>query len=79
VALVDDLAAASALVAANPELRAVTPDGDVVGAYAAAGGSAKAPSFIEVQAAVEEARANRATAERTAAELREQLAEARAE
>ncbi|WBC04400.1 chromosome segregation protein SMC [Micromonospora sp. WMMA1976] len=79
VALVDDLAAASALVAANPELRAVTPDGDVVGAYAAAGGSAKAPSFIEVQAAVEEARANRATAERSAAELREQLAEARAE
>ncbi|MEU7950417.1 chromosome segregation protein SMC [Micromonospora chalcea] len=79
VALVDDLAAASALVVANPELRAVTPDGDVVGAYAAAGGSAKAPSFIEVQAAVEEARANRATAERTAAELREQLAEARAE
>ncbi|MEV4520196.1 chromosome segregation protein SMC [Micromonospora tulbaghiae] len=79
VALVDDLAAASALVAANPELRAVTPDGDVVGAYAAAGGSAKAPSFIEVQAAVEEARANRATAERTAAELRDQLAEARAE
>ncbi|MEU8093314.1 chromosome segregation protein SMC [Micromonospora chalcea] len=79
VALVDDLAAASALVVANPELRAVTSDGDVVGAYAAAGGSAKAPSFIEVQAAVEEARANRATAERTAAELREQLAEARAE
>ncbi|MFI2711793.1 chromosome segregation protein SMC [Micromonospora sp. NPDC018662] len=79
VALVDDLAAAAELVAANPELRAVTPDGDVVGAYAAAGGSAKAPSFIEVQAAVEEARANRATAEHTAAELREQLAEARAE
>ena len=79
VALVDDLAAAAELVAANPELRAVTPDGDVVGAYAAAGGSAKAPSFIEVQAAVEEARTNRATAEHTAAELREQLVEARAE
>ncbi|WP_431935087.1 chromosome segregation protein SMC [Micromonospora sp. RP3T] len=79
VALVDDLAAAAELVAANPELRAVTPDGDVVGAYAAAGGSAKAPSFIEVQAAVEEARTNRAAAEHTAAELREQLVEARAE
>ena len=39
-----------------PELRTVTPDGDLLGAYAAAGGSAKAPSFIEVQAAVEEAR-----------------------
>ncbi|MEK8107629.1 hypothetical protein NKG94_25830 [Micromonospora sp. M12] len=44
VALVDDLAAAAELVASNPELRAVTPDGDVVGAYAAAGGSAKAPA-----------------------------------
>ncbi|MFJ2083145.1 chromosome segregation protein SMC [Micromonospora chokoriensis] len=79
VALVDDLAAAADLVASNPELRAVTPDGDVVGAYAAAGGSAKAPSYIEVQAAVEEARANRLTAERAGAELRDQLVEARAE
>ncbi|MFD1325749.1 chromosome segregation protein SMC, partial [Micromonospora sonneratiae] len=79
VVLVKDLEAATRLVADNPELRAVTPDGDVVGAYAAAGGSAKAPSFIEVQAAVEEARANRLTAEETSAELREQLAEARAE
>ncbi|MEH1014487.1 chromosome segregation protein SMC [Micromonospora sp. CPCC 206060] len=79
VVLVDDLAAATALVGANPELRAVTPDGDVVGAYAAAGGSAKAPSFIEVQAAVEEARANRTAAEQAIAELRDQLAEARAE
>ncbi|MEU4676000.1 chromosome segregation protein SMC [Micromonospora sp. NPDC023737] len=79
VVLVDDLAAAAELVAENPELRAVTPDGDVVGAYAAAGGSAKAPSYIEVQAAVEEARANRTVAEQTAAELRDQLAEARAE
>ncbi|GAB3801259.1 chromosome segregation protein SMC [Micromonospora zhanjiangensis] len=79
VVLVPDLAAATELVADHAELRAVTPDGDVVGAYAAAGGSAKAPSFIEVQAAVEEARANRLTAEQTSAELREQLAEARAE
>ncbi|MEV5764572.1 chromosome segregation protein SMC [Micromonospora sp. NPDC052213] len=79
VVLVDDLAAAAEVVAGNPELRAVTPDGDVVGAYAAAGGSAKAPSFIEVQAAVEEARSNRLAAERTGAELREQLVDARAE
>ncbi|MEV4808240.1 chromosome segregation protein SMC [Micromonospora avicenniae] len=79
VVLVDDLAAAAELVAENPELRAVTPDGDVVGAYAAAGGSAKAPSYLEVQAAVEEARANRAVAEQTAAELRDQLTEARTE
>ncbi|MFY1690687.1 chromosome segregation protein SMC [Plantactinospora sp. WMMB782] len=79
VVLVDTLEAATRLVAGNPELRAVTADGDVVGGYAAAGGSAKAPSFLEVQAAVEEARTNRATAEQTIAELREQLGEAREE
>ncbi|MEJ3744180.1 chromosome segregation protein SMC [Actinomycetes bacterium KLBMP 9797] len=78
VVLVTDLEAAGRVVAANPELRAVTPDGDIVGAYAAAGGSAKAPSFIEVQAAVEEARAKRVAAEESSAELREQLADARA-
>ena len=79
VVLVNDLEAATRLAAAQPELRAVTPDGDVVGAYAAAGGLAKAPSYIEVQAAVEEARVNRTTAEQTIAELRGQLADARAE
>jgi chromosome segregation protein len=79
VVLVADLEAATRLVGANPELRAVTPDGDVVGAYAAAGGSAKAQSFIEVQAAVEEARTNRLAAEATIVELTEQLIEARAE
>ncbi|GAA3726231.1 chromosome segregation protein SMC [Plantactinospora mayteni] len=79
VVLVDTLEAATKLVAGNPELRAVTADGDVVGGYAAAGGSAKAPSFLEVQAAVEEARTNRVAAEQTIAELREQLGEAREE
>jgi chromosome segregation protein len=57
VALVADLGAAARLVAQNPELRAVTPDGDVLGAFAAAGGSGKATSYIEVQAAVDEAKA----------------------
>jgi chromosome segregation protein len=79
VILVDDLETATRVVADNPELRAVTSDGDVVGGYAAAGGSAKAPSYLEVQAAVEEARTNRATAEQTIAELREQLGAAREE
>ncbi|WP_018253705.1 chromosome segregation protein SMC [Salinispora mooreana] len=79
VVLVPDLATAAEVVGDNSELRAVTPEGDVLGAYAAAGGSAKAPSFIEVQAAVEEARTHRAAAERTAAQLREQLVQARAE
>ncbi|MFY1669098.1 chromosome segregation protein SMC [Plantactinospora sp. WMMB334] len=79
VVLVDTLETASRVVAGNPELRAVTADGDVLGGYAAAGGAAKAPSFIEVQAAVEEARTNRAVAEQTIAELRDQLGEAREE
>ncbi|WBB81961.1 chromosome segregation protein SMC [Micromonospora sp. WMMD882] len=79
VVCVDDLTAATEVVTTNPELRAVTPDGDVVGAYAAAGGSAKAPSFIEVQAAVEEARSHRLAAERASADLRDQLVAARAE
>ncbi|GAA0801157.1 chromosome segregation protein SMC [Spirilliplanes yamanashiensis] len=78
VVVVPDLAAAAALVAANAELRAVTPEGDVVGAYAAAGGSAKATSYIEVQAAVDEARAARLTAEDSIGELKDQLAAARA-
>ncbi|HYN93852.1 MAG TPA: AAA family ATPase, partial [Pilimelia sp.] len=74
VVLVPDLAAATRLAAAHAELRAVTPDGDVVGAYAAAGGSGKAPSFIEVQAAVDEARAARLAAEDSVEELRGHLA-----
>jgi chromosome segregation protein len=77
VVLVSNLESAGRLVAANPELRAVTPDGDLVGAYAAAGGSAKAPSHIEVQAAMEEARDKRSAAERVIAEVRERLTTAR--
>lgn len=77
VVLVADLRAASALVAAHPSLRAVTAEGDLVGAFAGAGGSAKAPSYIEVQAAVDEARAKRAAAEESIAVLREEIAEAR--
>jgi chromosome segregation protein len=55
VAVVDDLVAAKALVAAEPTLTAVTRDGDVLGHYVAAGGSASQPSLIEIQAAVDEA------------------------
>ncbi|GLY04892.1 MULTISPECIES: chromosome segregation protein SMC [Actinoplanes] len=79
VVLVPDLTAAAALIAANGELRAVTPEGDVLGTFAAAGGSAKATSYIEVQAAVDEAKAKRAAAEQAIAELKEQLGAARAE
>jgi chromosome segregation protein len=79
VVLVTDLAAAAALVSLNGELRAVTPDGDVLGAHAAAGGSGKQTSYIEVQAAVDEARARREAAEQSIVELKAQLAAARAE
>jgi chromosome segregation protein len=79
VVLVPDFAAAVRLVAHNGELRAVTPDGDVLGAFAAAGGSGKATSYIEVQAAVDEAKAKRAGAEQAIGEIKAQLVEARAE
>ncbi|GIF67149.1 chromosome partition protein Smc [Asanoa ishikariensis] len=78
VILTGSLELATRAVADNPQLRAVTPDGDVVGAYAAAGGSAKAQSFIELQAAVDEAATNRSTAEEQIELLRTQLATARA-
>ncbi len=55
VAVVDDLAAARALVARDGSLTAVTRDGDLLGSHIAAGGSASQPSLIEIQAAVDEA------------------------
>ncbi len=55
VVVVDDLAAARSLVARNPEVTAVTREGDLLGAHFAAGGSTSQPSLIEVQAAVDEA------------------------
>ncbi|MCA1684035.1 MAG: chromosome segregation protein SMC, partial [Actinobacteria bacterium] len=57
VALVADLQAAHRLVEAHPQVRAVTPDGDLIGSDWAVGGSASAPSTLEVQAAVDEAQA----------------------
>ncbi len=56
-AVVDDLGAARALVQDHPDVVAVTVDGDVVGAYQAAGGSTSEPSMLEIQAAFEAARA----------------------
>ena len=56
VAVVDDLAAGRALVADLADVTAVTPDGDVLSAHFASGGSSSQPSLIEVQAAVDEAK-----------------------
>ncbi|SDI85741.1 condensin subunit Smc [Actinokineospora alba] len=65
LAVVDGLPAAQALVTEYPELRAVTPEGDVLGAHWAVGGSERAQSVIEVQAAVDEANAKLAATERS--------------
>jgi len=57
VAVVDDLAAARSLVTAEPDVTAVTRDGDVLGAHFAAGGSSSQQSLLEIQAAVDDAAA----------------------
>ncbi|MFJ5724002.1 AAA family ATPase [Streptomyces sp. NPDC093149] len=53
--VVGTLEDAEDLVAARPELTAVTAEGDVLSAHFAHGGSAGAPSLLEVQASVDEA------------------------
>jgi chromosome segregation protein len=55
--VVDTLEDAEELVRARPALTAVTAEGDVLGAHFAHGGSAGAPSLLEVRAAVDEAAA----------------------
>jgi chromosome segregation protein len=73
VAVVPDLDAAAELVAARPELTAVTLEGDVVGSALVRGGSASAPSLLEVQAAVDEAGERAADAAREAEQARRAL------
>ncbi|TGN81832.1 chromosome segregation protein SMC [Streptomyces bauhiniae] len=55
IVVVGTLEEAEAVVYARPELVAVTAEGDLLGAHFAQGGSAGAPSLLEVQAAVDEA------------------------
>ncbi len=62
VVVVDDLAAARALVAGDGDLVAVTRDGDALGAHLAAGGAGGQQSLLEIQAAVDEAGARLAEA-----------------
>ncbi|MEP6598210.1 MAG: chromosome segregation protein SMC [Actinomycetota bacterium] len=78
VAVVADLPAAQSLVADHPDLRAVTAHGDVLGSGFAAGGSASAPSTLEVQAAVDEAQLRADEAEARHERLHAELIEARA-
>ncbi|MGW7406765.1 AAA family ATPase [Streptomyces sp. NPDC054833] len=57
IVVVGTLEDAEDLVYAHPDLTAVTAEGDLLGAHFAHGGSAGAPSLIEVQASVDEAAA----------------------
>ncbi|MEV1024032.1 chromosome segregation protein SMC [Streptomyces sp. NPDC050264] len=57
IVVVGSLEDAEDLVYARPELTAVTAEGDLLGAHFAQGGSAGAPSLLEVQASVDEAAA----------------------
>ncbi len=63
-AVVDDLPGAGRLVAERPELTAVTGAGDVLTVLTVTGGSAKAPSLLEVQAAVDDAETRLASCDR---------------
>ncbi|MFF5474261.1 AAA family ATPase [Streptomyces achromogenes] len=71
IVVVDTLADAEALVHARPDLTAVTAEGDLLGAHMAHGGSAGAPSLLEVQASVDEAAAALAELEVRCRELAE--------
>lgn len=55
IVVVQTLEDAEDLVYAHPHLTAVTAEGDLLGAHFAHGGSAGAPSLLEVQASVDEA------------------------
>ncbi|KUO07630.1 chromosome segregation protein SMC [Streptomyces sp. DSM 15324] len=57
IVVVDTLEDAGHLVRTHPHLTAVTAEGDLLGAHFAHGGSAGAPSLLEVQASVDEAAA----------------------
>jgi chromosome segregation protein len=79
LAVVDGLATARALVATHPGVRAVTTDGDLLGADWAVGGSGRSQSVIEVQAAVDEANTRLGTAQRALQQAGAALTGARAE
>ena len=79
VAVLRDLSGALDLVAARPQLRAVTTDGDLVGAGWVSGGSDRKPSTLEITSEVEKARAELVDSEKQAGELTAALSGALAE
>lgn len=74
VAVVDDLGAALDLVSTQPTLRAVTLEGDLVGAGWVTGGSDRKPSTLEIASEIDKAKADLAAAETQVAELSAALA-----
>ena len=78
VAVVASLEDARRLVETVPDVRAVTEEGDLLGADWAAGGSASAPSLLEVQAAVDEAASQHDEAHRQHTRLVEEVSAAQA-
>ena len=78
-AVVNDLDAARALVAAQPSARAVTVEGDLLGVDWAHGGSGRSLSVIEVQAAVDDGRIRLAESESRVQQLAAELQGASAE
>jgi chromosome segregation protein len=69
VAVVGGLSEAMNLVAAQPRLRAVTRDGDLVGAGWVSGGSDRKPSTLEITSEIAKARAELTAAETQTNEL----------
>ena len=79
VAVVEDLSAARELVRQHADVRAVTAEGDLLGADWAVGGSGRSQSTIEVQAAVDEANDKLIAAEHSLRHSSAALAGAKAE
>ncbi|WP_433575878.1 chromosome segregation protein SMC [Nocardia brasiliensis] len=79
IAVADDLAAARAVLAARPDVRVVTRDGDLTGTGWLLGGSDRAPSQLEIQADIDTAKADLVASQRRAEELEAALSGALAE
>ncbi|WP_040811052.1 chromosome segregation protein SMC [Nocardia concava] len=79
IAVADDLATAAQVIAARPELRVVTREGDLTGSGWVLGGSDRAPSQLEVQAEIDSAKDELTSWQRQAEELEAALSGALAE
>ena len=79
VAVVGGLSEAMSLIADRPQLRAVTRDGDLVGAGRVIGGSDRKPSTLEITSEIAKARTELAAAEAQTDELSAALSGAMSE